>query len=145
MTTAKKGGRPKGSKNKPKEKKVEASIIEESPVIKKRGRPLGRKNKSFKGIPKQETQGDLNLKLVWEHLNTGYINYINLTKNLELHKEDIPIFADDYRKRFKQNPRYTVINGRNEHLIPYIQKEFPDIGVGYLSGVALWELRFCSG
>jgi len=145
MTTAKKGGRPKGSKNKSKEKKVEASIIEESPVIKKRGRPSGSRNKSNKGIPIQESQGMDERKIVWEHLSTGFLNHINLKNNLELHKEDIPIFASDYKKKYKKNPRYVVINARNEHLIPYIQKEFPDIGVGYMAGVALWELRFCVG
>ena len=147
MTTAKRKGRPKGSKNKVKEKKAIEFAVEEKiePVVTKRGRPSGSRNKSFKGIPVQESQGDTQLKVVWEHLNTGYSNHINLTKNLELHKEDIPIFADAYKKKFKANPRYVVIHSRNQHLIPYIQQEFPDIGVGYLSGVALWELRFCFG
>ena len=143
MTTEKRRGRPKGSKNKVKEKKVEAVV--EEPVVKKRGRPSGSRNKSFKGIPIQESQGDFELRRVWEHLSTGYSNHINLKNNLELHKEDIPIFASDYRKKFKQIPRYVVINSRNQHLIPYIREEFPDIGVGFLGGVSLWELRFCAG
>ena len=143
MTTEKRRGRPKGSKNKTKEKQVE--LIVEEPLVKKRGRPSGSKNKSSKGIPIQESQVDSELKIVWEHLSTGFSNHINLKNNLTLHKEDIPIFASDYRKKFKKIPRYVVINARNQHLIPYIQKEFPDIGVGYMGGVALWELRFCSG
>ena len=144
MTTEKRRGRPKGSKNKPQEKKIEAIVIEEqSPIVKKRGRPSGSKNKAVNVISVQETQGSIDLKLVWGHLNTGFANYHNTKNNLELHKEDIPIFATDYRKRFKKNPIYTVINARNQHLIPYIQTEFPDIGVGYLGGVALWELWFC--
>jgi len=139
-------GRTKGSKNKPKEKNIENTIVEQSPVIKKRGRPIGVKNKpEFKEIPKQEIQGDLDTRIVWEHLHTGFVNYMNLKNNLELHKEDIPIFADEYRKRFKKHPKYTVIHPRNEHLIPYILEEFPTIGVGYMKGVSVWELRFCSG
>jgi hypothetical protein len=141
-------GRPKGSKNKnkPKEEKIEETVVGELPVIKKRGRPLGIKNKpAFRGISKQETQGDLDIRIVWEHLHTGFVNYMNLQNNLELHKEDIPIFADEYRKRFKKHPKYTVIHPRNEHLIQYILEEFPTIGVGYMKGVSVWELRFCSG
>jgi len=141
-------GRPKGSKNKnkPQEKKIENTIVEQSSVIQKRGRPIGSKNKpEFGEIPKQEIHGDLDIRIVWGHLHTGFVNYINLTNNLELHKEDIPIFADAYRKRFKKHPKYTVINPRNEHLIPYILEEFPNIGVGYMGGVSVWELRFCSG
>ena len=135
-------GRPKGSKNKPKEESIENTVVGEVPIIKQRGRPTGKKNKSSTAIL---VQGELDLRIIWEHLHTGFTNYINLKNNLELHKEDIPIFADTYRKRFRKNPAYTVINPRNQHLIPYIQKEFPDIGIGYMGGVSLWELRFCSG
>ena len=146
MTTVKKRGRPKGSKNKVKEKNIEFSVEEPvEPVVKKRGRPSGSRNKSNKRIPIQESQGMDERKIVWGHLSTGFSNHINLKNNIELHKEDIPIFASDYKKKYKKNPRYVVINARNQHLIPYIQKEFPDIGVGYLGGVALWELRFCVG
>tara|TARA_B100000949_G_C14112203_1_gene378866 strand:+ start:329 stop:769 length:441 start_codon:yes stop_codon:yes gene_type:complete len=146
MTTAKRRGRPKGSKNKIKVKSIEVTVEEPvEPVVKKRGRPSGSRNKSNKGIPMQEFPGFEERKIVWEHLSTGYSNHINLKNNLELHKEDIPIFASDYKKKYKTNPRYVVINARNQHLIPYIQKEFPDIGVGYMGGVALWELRFCAG
>jgi len=116
------------------------------PVIKRRGRPIGIKNKlAFREIPQQEIHGDLDLRIIWEHLFTGFKDYINLKNNLELHKEDIPLFADDYRKKFKKHPTYIVINPRNKHLMQYILEEFPDIGVGYMEGVSLWELRFCSG
>ena len=84
MTTEKRRGRPKGSKNKTKEKQVE--LIVEEPLVKKRGRPSGSKNKSFKGTPIQESQVDSELKIVWKHLSTGFSNHINLKNNLELHK-----------------------------------------------------------
>ena len=93
--------------------------------------------------PASEVTINLDMNIVWEHLHTGFKNYINYTKNLELHKEDIPIFASDYKKTFKKSPNYVVIHPKNKHLIPYILKEFPDIGVGGASSVALWELRFC--
>ena len=84
------------------------------------------------------------MKTIWGHLGTGYKNYVNLKKNFELHKEDIPIFAQEYKKAHKKSPGYVVINPRNQHLIPYLRKEFPEIGIGGSKGCALWELRFCS-
>ena len=141
MTTEKRKGRPKGSKNKVKEQQI---VIEEKhskgrPI----GRPIGSKNKK-NFVPSDTDEMTLDMQLIWGHLGTGSKTYINLKKNLELHKEDIPIFAKDYKKSFKRSPGYVVINPRNKHLIPYLKEEFPNIGVGGCMGCALWELRFCT-
>jgi len=150
MTTEKRRGRPKGSKNKSKTPtkelvvEIKSTLPEEPPIIKKRGRPIGRENKrNF--IPIDTDEMTLDMNTIWNHMRTGSKKYINLTKNLELHKEDIPIFASDYIKTHKNAPKYVVINPRNSHLIPYIKQEFSEVGVGGSKGVALWELLFCSG
>ena len=110
---------------------------------KRKGRPKGSKNKK-NFVPSDTDEMTLDMQLIWGHLGTGSKTYINLKKNLELHKEDIPIFAKDYKKSFKRSPGYVVINPRNKHLIPYLKEEFPNIGVGGCMGCALWELRFCT-
>jgi len=147
MTTEKRRGRPKGSKNKPKTynhesiQKIKATVPEESTIVKKRGRPLTEDKKNF--IPIDSDEITLDMSIISKHMETGAKNYINLTKNLELHPSDIPIFASSYTKSYNHSPGYVIINPRNYHLISHIKKEFPDIGVGYCKGTALWELVFC--
>ena len=133
MTTEKRRGRPKGSKNKVKEQKVVTTQ-----EIQIDDRPYRRRKN-----PILTDEINLDMRSVWEHMRTGTANYVNLVKNLELHKEDIPIFAEKYRTSHKRPPGYVIIHPRNSHLIRYIKKEFPDIGVGGSNGTALWELMFC--
>jgi len=146
--TTKKMGRPKGSKNKSKESikevvvEIKETLPEESHTVKKRGRPVGSENKKNL-VPIDTDEMTLDMQTIWSHMGTGSKNYINLTKNYELHKEDITLFSNDYVKRYKKQPAYVVINPKNSHLIPYIKKEFPEIGVGGCKGTALWELLFC--
>lgn len=137
MTTEKKRGRPKGSKNKAKEQKI---VVEE---IRIKEKPVRRKSKKDYVLSDTDEM-TLDMQTIWRHMETGTKSYINLKKNLELHKEDIPIFAKDYKKSYKRSPGYVVINPKNSHLIPYLKKEFPDISVGGSRGCALWELRFCT-
>jgi len=73
MTLEKKRGRPKGSKNKAKEKIIELTIEEQPVIIKKRGRPLKTQNKPT--IKQEVQEGDSDLRLVWEHLSTGFQTY----------------------------------------------------------------------
>ena len=71
MTTEKRRGRPKGSKNKVKEQKVVTTQ-----EIQIDDRPYRRRKN-----PILTDEINLDMRSVWEHMRTGTANYVNLVKN----------------------------------------------------------------
>jgi len=126
-------GRPKGSKNKPKE------VVE-----KKRGRPIGSTNAPKVTLPPtadymiepiygfQEV-----MKAFGEH---SYMNHCN-TVDMQLKPDDITKAIEKYHTGFAQMPRRVLLHERNKHLLPYLYAQVPDLEVGLVLNTALWEIN----
>jgi len=129
-------GRPKGSKNKPKE------------VPKKtRGRPVGSKNTPQPDdVPKIDytieiIHGFSNILQKWG--DKGYMIYQVSTTSMELKAEDMPNAVQKYVDRCGTLPTRAVLHKRNEKLLPYLNAQAPNIEICLtVGGTALWEIQF---
>jgi len=132
-------GRPRGSKNKPKE------IIEVEPT-KKRGRPVGSKTVHQTDIPKVEYTLEP-IRNFMEIMKTfgdkGYMIYQVSATSMELKAEDMPKAVQKYVELYGVLPTRVILHERNEKLLPYLNAEVPNIEAGLvIGGTALWELQF---
>ena len=127
-------GRPKGSKNKPKE------VVAE----KKRGRPVGSKNTPKVVLP-PKAEGTQEPIIGFQSVTNafggrGYSIYCNIP-DMELKPDDMPKAVKRYHTRYAVLPKRIIIHERNKHLLPYLYAQVPDIEVG-LANAAIWELKF---
>lgn len=128
-------GRPKGSKNKPKE------VVAE----KKRGRPAGSKNTPKVVLP-PKAEGTVEPIHGFQEVTkafglTEYLNYANIP-DMELKPDDMGKAVERYHERFSTLPKRVVIHERNEHLLPYLYSHVPDIEAGLVLSTAIWEMKF---
>jgi len=128
-------GRPKGSKNKPKEPQID-------PNAKKRGRPVGSKNVVLPPKAEGTIEPIHGFQEVMKAFGlTEYMNYANIP-DMELKPDDMEKAVERYHERFSTLPKRVVIHERNEHLLPYLYSHVPDIEAGLVLSTAIWEMKF---
>ena len=104
-------GRPKGSKNKPKE------------VEKKRGRPEGSKNAPKVILPptaESTVEPILGFQAVMRAFGEqSYIMHSNIA-DMKLNPDDMTMAIERYHLKFAQMPKRIILHERNAHLLPYL-------------------------
>jgi hypothetical protein len=126
-------GRPKGSKNKPKE-------VTPEPDTKKRGRPSGSKNIVLPPKAEGTVEPIVGFQNVTHAFGErGYAIYCNIP-DMELKPDDMPKAVEGYHARYSVLPQRIIIHERNKHLLPYLYAQIPDVEVG-LANAAIWELK----
>tara|TARA_R110002020_G_scaffold461438_1_gene680373 strand:- start:276 stop:692 length:417 start_codon:yes stop_codon:yes gene_type:complete len=127
-------GRPKGSKNKPKE------VIAE----KKRGRPAGSKNTPKVILPPtaestvEPIHGFQDVMRAFGE--QPYMAYCNIP-DMELKPDDMPKAVERYHTKFAQLPKRIILHERNEHLLPYLYAHVPELEAGLTRSTAIWEMK----
>ena len=127
-------GRPKGSKNKPKEVIVET----------KRGRPAGNKNAPKVILPPTAESTVEPIRGFQEVMQAfgerGYSVYCNIP-DMELKPDDMPKAIEQYHERFSVLPKRIILHERNQHLLPYLYAHVPDVEMGLTRTTAIWEMK----
>ena len=127
-------GRPKGSKNKPKEVVVET----------KRGRPAGSKNAPKVILPPtaestvEPIYGFQEVMRAFGEL--PYMVHCNIP-NMALQPDDMTKAVERYHKGFLQMPKRVILHERNKHLLPYLYAHVPDLEAGLTVSTAIWEIK----
>ena len=129
-------GRPKGSKNKPKEVVVE----------KKRGRPTGSKNTPKVILPptaESTVEPMYGFQEVMKAFGTklSYMVHCNIP-DMQLTPSDMTNAVQRYNEGYLQMPKRAILHERNAHLLPYLYAQVPDMEVGLTRSTAIWELKF---
>ena len=127
-------GRPKGSKNKPKE------VIAE----KKRGRPAGSKNTPKVELPPTAEPTIAPIYGFQEAMRAfgdeGYMVYCNIP-DMQLSPDDMAKAVERYHVSFGQMPKRMLLHERNNHLLPYLYAQVGDAEVALVKNTALWEIN----
>ena len=127
-------GRPKGSKNKPKE------VIPE-PDTKKRGRPSGSKNIVLPPKAEGTMEPIIGFQRVMQTFGElSYSIYSNIL-DMELKPDDMSKAIEQYHKRFAVLPKRIILHERNQYLLPYLYVHVPDVEMGLTRTTAIWEMK----
>ena len=125
-------GRPKGSKNNPKE------------VEKKRGRPVGSKNTPKVQVPPIAEPTIAPIYGFQNAMKTfgdgGYMVYCNIP-DMQLNPDDMIKAVEQYHVEFGQMPTRMILHKRNNHLLPYLYAQVGDVEVALIESTALWEIK----
>ena len=125
-------GRPKGSKNKPKE------------VEKKRGRPEGSKHAPKVILPptaESTVEPILGFQAVMRASGEqSYIMHSNIA-DMKLNPDDMTMAIERYHLKFAQMPKRVILHERNAHLLPYLYAHVPDLEAGLTVSTAIWEIK----
>ena len=126
-------GRPKGSKNKPKEEPK-----------KKRGRPTGSTNAPKVILPPQaesEVEPIYGYQEVTRAFGfNGYLVHCNIPE-MALSPSDMVNAVEKYHARFEQLPKRVILHERNKHLLPFLYAQVPDMEAGLTTSTAIWEMK----